>query len=291
MKFLAMAADPASGGWLAASRADAKPSVGGSSFYLAMRVLPAPQRRAMFEIYRFCRAVDDIADGRGDRDARLAELTRWRHDVCALFAGNPPARVAALAEPARAFDLQRGDFLSIIDGMEMDVRKDIHAPDLAFLDAYCDCVACAVGRLSVCVFGMPEPKGKRLAAHLGRALQMTNILRDLDEDAGKGRLYLPREALIAAGIRDTDPRDVLDHPALSAACQAVADQAWKDFAAARELIAHEPSRTVRAPWLMALAYEHTLRQLVERGWAPPRRPVRVGRGRLLWIVLRHGWLQ
>jgi presqualene diphosphate synthase len=291
MKFLATAADPASGGWLAAPRANAKPSVGGSSFYLAMRVLPAAQRRAMFEIYRFCRAVDDIADGRGDRDARLAELTRWRHDVCELFAGRPPARVAALAQPVRAFDLQRDDFLSIIDGMEMDVRTDIHAPNLAFLDVYCDCVACAVGRLSICVFGMPGPKGKSLAAHLGRALQMTNILRDLDEDAGKGRLYLPREALTAAGIGDTDPGAVLDHPALDTACGAVADRAREDFAVARELIDGEPSRTVRAPRLMAQVYEDTLRQLVERGWVPPRRPVRVGRGRLLWIALRRGWLQ
>src|SRR5205823_5010863 len=103
-----------------ASRAGATPPVGGSSFYAGMRVLPRPQRQAMFEIYRFCRAVDDIADGDAGRDVRLAELARWRADIRALFEDAPPERVRSLLEPTRTFDLQRADFLSVIDGMEMD---------------------------------------------------------------------------------------------------------------------------------------------------------------------------
>src|SRR5256712_13040783 len=129
-------------------------------------------------------------------------------DVEALFRGAPRTRLRASSEPIRAFDLQREDFLSIVDGMEMDARADIRAPDLATLDLYCDRVACAVGRLSVRVFGIHGRDGASLAFHLGRALQLTNILRDLDEDAAKARLYLPREALLAAGIGQTDPATV-----------------------------------------------------------------------------------
>jgi squalene synthase HpnD len=269
---------------------DMEPTVSGSSFYAAMRVLPPEQRHAMFEIYGFCRAVDDVADGEGVRQARLAELERWRMDIDALFAGALPNRVRALAGAVRAFELQREDFLSIIDGMEMDARADIRAPDLATLDQYCERVACAVGRLSVRVFGMQGQDGTSLAFHLGRALQLTNILRDLDEDAGKGRLYLPREALVAAGIGQTDPATVLDHPALSKACATVVDRARDHFADARLLMAKHPLRIVRAPRLMAKVYQNILERLAARGWAPPRRPIRAGRARLLWIVLRHGLL-
>ncbi len=101
--------------------------------------------------------------------------------------------------------MRREDFQAVIDGMDMDVRSDIRAPDLATLELYCHRVASAVGRLSVKVFGMEEADGVKLAHHLGRALQLTNILRDLDEDAAIGRLYLPREGLEAAGIDDADP--------------------------------------------------------------------------------------
>ena len=100
----------------------------------------------------------------------------------------------------QAFGLQQADFLAVIDGMDMDVEADIRAPDLATLDLYCDRVAGAVGRLSIRVFGMEEAPGAELAHQLGRALQLTNILRDLDEDAAIGRLYLPRELLAQAGI-------------------------------------------------------------------------------------------
>lgn len=266
----------------------AEPTVASSSFYAAMRVLPPAQRRAMFEIYRFCRAVDDLTDGRGDRQARLAELARWRADIDALYARASPSRTRALVEPIRAFDLQRDDFLSIIDGMEMDARAEIRAPDLATLDLYCDRVACAVGRLSVRVFGMQAQEGTVLAFHLGRALQLTNILRDLDEDARKGRLYLPREALLAAGISDTEPVAVLDHPALGDACGSVVDRARGHFADASRLMARHSLRIVRAPRLMAKVYQNLLERLVARGWAPPRPAIRVGRGRQLWLVLRHG---
>jgi presqualene diphosphate synthase len=270
---------------------DAQQSVSGSSFYAALRVLPQAQRSAMFEIYAFCRAVDDVADGGGDRQARLAELEQWRADIDALFAGAPPSRVRALAGPIRAYGLQRCDFLSIIDGMEMDAEADIRGPDLATLDLYCDRVACAVGRLSVRVFGMKVQDGISLAFHLGRALQLTNILRDLDEDAAKGRLYLPREALLAAGITNSEPAAVLDHPAVGHACKAVADRAHDHYANANRLMSHYPLRIVRTPLLMAKVYQNMLKRLVARGWAPPRGTLRAGRAKLLWLLVRYGVIE
>ena len=169
----------------------------GSSFYAAMRILPREQREAMFRIYSFCRKVDDIADSDGPRPERLEALQQWRDDIDALYQGHPPPRLQDYAASVRRFGLKREDFLAIIDGMEMDVPQDIRAPDLATLDLYCDRVASAVGRLSVRVFGLPEADGILLAHHLGRALQLTNILRDIDEDAAIGRLYLPSEGIAA----------------------------------------------------------------------------------------------
>ncbi|HEY3180571.1 MAG TPA: presqualene diphosphate synthase HpnD [Casimicrobiaceae bacterium] len=260
----------------------------GSSFYAAMRVLPPRQRNAMFAVYGFCRAVDDIADKPGDRDTKLAELSRWRSRIDALFGGVASRSVEALVEPVRTFDLQRDDFLSIIDGMEMDVVADIDAPDIAALDLYCDRVACAVGRLCVRVFGMREPAGSRLAHHLGRALQLTNILRDLDEDAQQKRLYLPREMLLAAGIAATDPMAVLTHSRLHEACTDLADVARVHFTQAIQLMSAEPLRIVRAPMLMAKVYQHILEQLIARGWTAPRRRIRVPKSVVVWNVLRYG---
>src|SRR6185437_16310539 len=190
----------------------------GSSFYNAMRILPRAQREAMFEIYSFCRAVDDIADDPGPRDPRRAQLQQWRSDIDDLYRGAPPPALTSLAQAVREFDLEREDFIAIIDGMEMDVVADIRAPDRATLELYCDRVACAVGRLSVRVFGMERAAGLALADQLGRALQLTNILRDLDEDAAMGRLYLPRDALRGVGIISTDPPTVLANPMLGEAC-------------------------------------------------------------------------
>jgi presqualene diphosphate synthase len=259
----------------------------GSSFYLAMRILPRPQREAMFEIYRFCREVDDVADSDAPHDRRLQQLASWRADIDALYAGPAPPQLRELARCAAAFSLAREDFLGVIDGMEMDAAEDIRAPAFDRLDLYCDRVASAVGRLSVRVFGMDRAEGVALAHHLGRALQLTNILRDLDEDAGMGRLYVPRECLRAAGIDDDDPAAVLAHPALARACLPVIDRARIHFAEADRIMARCPRATVRAPRIMAEVYRAMLEQMVRRGWAAPRERVRVSRFKLLWVVLRY----
>jgi phytoene synthase len=262
----------------------------GSSFYAAMRILPREQREAMFQIYSFCRQVDDIADSTGPRAERLAALQQWRDDIDTLYRGNPPPRLRDYVASVRKFGLQREDFLAIIDGMEMDVPQEIRAPDSATLDLYCDRVASAVGRLSVRVFGLETDDGILLAHHLGRALQLTNILRDIDEDAGIGRLYLPREELQKAGITSTDPLKVAADPALPKVCAVLVERARAHFAKADEVMARHPRRVVRAPKIMSKYYRAILHLLITRGFATPRTPVRVGKLARLAIVLRHAFI-
>jgi presqualene diphosphate synthase len=268
----------------------ASPAAGrasGSSFYLGMRILPPAQREAMFEIYSFCRAVDDVADDPGPRETRRAQLAQWRADIDAVYRGAPPPQLTGLATAVGAFALQREDFIAIIDGMEMDVVADIRAPDRPTLDVYCDHVACAVGRLSVRVFGMEPDSGRALAHHLGRALQLTNILRDLDEDASLGRLYLPRDVLRAHGIETTDPREVTTHSVIAAACADIVELASKDFREADRIMARCPRRQVRAPRIMGQGYWVILQALVARGFSAPRGRVRLPRLKLIGIVLRN----
>jgi phytoene synthase len=261
----------------------------GSSFYAAMRILPQEQREARFQIYSFCRQVDDIADSDGPREGRLAALQQWRQDIDALYQGHPPARLGDYAASVERFGLAREDFLAIVDGMEMDVPQDIRAPDLATLDLYCDRVASAVGRLSVRVFGLPRDDGILLAHHLGRALQLTNILRDIDEDAAIGRLYLPAEGLLQAGITSTDPLVVAADPALPKICAPLVDRARGHFAKADEVMGRNPRRVVRAPRIMSKYYGAILELLVARGFANPRTPVRLNKAARIAILLRYGF--
>jgi phytoene synthase len=261
----------------------------GSSFYAAMRLLPRAQREAMFAVYAFCRIVDDIADGPGPtREERHAALDAWGADLAALYAGLPPERTQFLVEPVRRFGLKLDDFLAINEGMRMDVDGPVRAPDFATLDLYCDRVASAVGRLSVRIFGMNEAPGRELAHHLGRALQLTNILRDLDEDADMGRLYLPAEALQAAGIETRDPRAVVDHPSIDLACRWVGEHAREHYRQADAVLKTHPAGRIRSPRLMRVVYDEILGRMQAEGWRSPRRRVRIGKGRLIWLALRHG---
>jgi phytoene synthase len=257
-----------------------------------MRILPQAQRDAMFAIYSFCRQVDDIADDPGPRDQRRAELAAWRVDIEALYNGHDGSRLTArtrdLAGIVREYSLEKADFLAVIDGMETDAIGDVRAPSWSDLDLYCDRVASAVGRLSVKVFGLDGSAGPGLAHHLGRALQLTNILRDLDEDAAVGRLYLPREALDEAGIdAASDPATVLSSPALGRACAKLVEAARGHFDSANKIMAAAPRRAVRAPRIMGAVYRLILEQTAARGFSPPRRPVKLARSRIAWIIIRY----
>ena len=271
--------------------AQAQKKAANSSFYSAMRLMPKAEREAMFAIYAFCRMVDDIADdGIGTRADRAQALKKWRADLDLLYDGRPPPRTQFLAAQVARYGLRKADFLTVIDGMDMDVAEDIVAPDLKTLDLYCERVASAVGRLSIKVFGMDEGPGDELAHHLGRALQLTNILRDIDEDAAIGRVYLPREYLRQAGIMSLDPRTIAADPRVDAACRLVARDAHTFYDAAAAVLAKKPKGRLATPRLMGAVYQEILRQTEIVGWKSPRTRVSLAKSKLLAIVLRHGLL-
>jgi presqualene diphosphate synthase len=260
----------------------------GTSFYWAMRMLPKERRDGMYAVYAFCREVDDIADD-WPEPQRPAGLAMWHDEIEAIYAGRPQQLIArALATPVARFQLRKQDFHAVIDGMEMDAGDPIRAPDMATLDLYCARVAAAVGHLSVHVFGDPSEAAHDVANALGRALQLTNILRDLAEDAGRGRLYLPRGLLDRHGIRSDDPTFVLHHPALPAVCRDLAAVGRSHFAAAETAMARSSHRAMRPAAVMGAFYRAMLDALVEADWRDPEARVSLSKGRKLWLVLRHG---
>ena len=244
-------------GQLAAKRAS------GSSFYPAHADHAARHnaRRCLRSIHSAARwtTLPMIAGPRETRLAAIAAMARGRRrSLCRQAAPHDCGLVVPRSANSGS---QREDFLAIIDGMEMDVVADIRAPDSATLDLYCDRVASAVGRLSVAVFGLEPSDGIALAHHLGRALQLTNILRDLDEDAGIGRLYLPREALTEAGITATRPGHGIVAVPTSAGVPPRADRARQAISSMpTPSWTRYPRRIVRTPRLMGEVYKLKLRQ-------------------------------
>ena len=257
----------------------------GTSFYRGMKVLPPDRRAAMYAVYAFCRMVDDVADEPAPVPDKLAGLAAWRTRIGALYAGQADDAVTRVLLPAiQAYGLRQQDFVAVIDGMAMDTDA-IVAPDLATLDLYCDRVAAAVGRLSVRAFGDGSADADRVAWHLGRALQLTNILRDVAEDAGRGRLYLPREWLEQAGV-PTAP-EALRHPALPGVCARVAADAHRHFDSAYAAMRLCSPAAMRPARLMGAAYDALLHRLEGRGWDRLDQSVQVPRWQKLLIALRY----
>lgn len=257
-----------------------------STFYWAMRLMPEARRAAMFAIYDLARALDDVADDPGPREAKRAALAEWRAEIGRLYAGVPThALTRALLPAVERFALPREEFDELIRGMEMDVDGPLVAPPRAVLDLYCRRVAGAVGRLALPVFGADGPAERELALYLGRALQLTNILRDLATDANAGRLYLPEEYLAAAGLAARDPRAAMDDPHLAVAAQRVARDAHRAFAAAEGRLAAGNRRALWPAAAMLAAYRALLRQ-IERAGFPPAYPVAPRRIRALGAALR-----
>jgi phytoene synthase len=264
----------------------------GSSFYWAMRLLPPEKRDAMFAIYAFCREVDDIADDDARPPAEKREaLAAWRDEIEALFAGAPTSPTSlALLGPVRRFDLPKAEFLLMIDGMEMDATEPIQAPPLAFLERYCRAVAGTVGLLSMTVFGQHGRELDRGALALAEALQLTNILRDLKEDAVRDRLYLPAELLTQYGLGGMPPAAVLADPNLKGVCRALASRAGKCFALAERQLARGERNKLRPALIMMASYRRLLERLVKRDWADLERKVKLSKLERLWLGIRHGWL-
>lgn len=239
----------------------------GTSFYHGMKILPPERRDAMYGIYAFCRVVDDITDADdAPFESKRAALDIWRDWIANLYTGQTSDAITrVLLAAVRTYGLQKEDFLAIIDGMEMDAGPPIVAPPLDVLDLYCDRVASAVGRLSVRVFGDSSAAAREVAHALGRALQLTNILRDVGEDAEDGRLYLPREFLAEADIAP-DPQAALASPALPQVCAKIADMAAWKFAEAEAAMAQCDRRAMRPARMMAASYRPLLKILRNRNF-------------------------
>ncbi|HET6161624.1 MAG TPA: presqualene diphosphate synthase HpnD [Dongiaceae bacterium] len=269
----------------------AKVQASGTSFYAAMRLLPQARRDAMFAIYAFCREVDDIADEPAEIEDKKRRLEGWRMEIAKLYDGVPLNPIAqALLPCVKQFNLRWEDFLAVIDGMEMDAVEDIIAPSMDKLDLYCDRVASAVGRLSVRAFGATEPEADQVAHHLGRALQLTNILRDLGEDAERGRLYLPVELLHAAGIFEHEPMKVVTHPKVREACQALARRARQHFAGAHVAMAACAKGPMRPAAIMGGVYRAILERLVKADWRDPFARISLPKWQKIWLAFRYGFL-
>lgn len=259
----------------------------GSSFYWSMRLLPKEKRAAMFAIYAFCRAVDDIADETAPASQKRRELDGWREELARLGSGTPRTAIGrALAAATERFGLVQDDLLGVIDGVEMDVVGTVQAPDMVTLELYCARVAGAVGLLSLKVFGADSAEARHGALALGHAMQLTNILRDLAEDAARGRLYLPRELLEEHGIVATEPRAVLRHPAAGQVCAALAEIAETRFAEAETAFAACPRRPLRPAFAMMAVYRLLLRRLRERGWTRLAEAPRISSALRFLIALR-----
>lgn len=263
----------------------------GSSFYLAMRRLPKEKRRAMYAIYAFCREVDDIADEPGELDEKRAALAMWRGEIERLYGEQPRHLISkALLGPIETYGLLKDDFRAVIDGMETDAEEAVRITNMADLELYCDRVASAVGRLSVRVFGVPEELGIKLAYAQGQALQLTNILRDVVEDASRNRLYIPRDLLISHDINADDLDAVIADPALADVCELLSNIAKRRYQEARSLIKQCRRDQVRPAIMMMEVYSQILDKLMDRGWRKLSTPVGLSKFEKIWAAIRYGLL-
>lgn len=261
----------------------------GTSFSAGMSILPKERRNAMYALYAFCREVDDIADDGETKAARQEGLRIWRERISNLFQNGKPedSITQALLPAIRRFKLVEIDFQDIINGMAMDAEENICAPDMAKLDSYCDLVASAVGRVSVRIFGENSDNGMKVAHHLGRALQLTNILRDLAEDAERGRLYLPEELLAKHKVSTRIPKDVLSDNNIKAVCRDLASHANDHFLGADNSINACSRSKMRPAIIMRDYYFAIFNKLVEKDWKYPFTRVSLSRLQKLWLALKH----
>ncbi|HEY8613040.1 MAG TPA: squalene/phytoene synthase family protein, partial [Roseomonas sp.] len=277
---LAALATAPSGGPSDAALVRARVARAGSSFSKGMASLRGERRRALYAVYAFCRAVDDIADGAAPEPEKRQFLAEWRAKL-----DTPGCAISReLARARAAFDLPKSECEAMISGMETDSTARLRIPDEAALDLYCRRVAGSVGALSVRIFGAPEAEAFGLA--LGRTLQLVNILRDIDEDAARDRVYIPLSWLGP----DSDAASLLSRPDLHEACHRLLARAENGFAAAEAALAGANARPLRPARVMMWAYHRILQRLAARGFHPPRLRPRLGpgeKGRLAAMAL--GW--
>ena len=260
-----------------------------SSFLWGMRVLPQQRRRALYAVYAFSRRVDDIADGKGTQSEKKAALDRWRREVDRIYANAPTHPIGhALMDAVSRFDLPQSEFMSLIDGMEMDAAEVVRIATLDELLLYCRRVAGTVGVLSVHVFGAKQPKGLEMAVQLGQAFQLTNILRDVMEDARRDRVYLPQALLQKHHVPHAPLPALFEHPAIASVCLELVALARASYSRAEECIRQLNWLRMRPPVLMKAVYKPLLDRLDQRGWTHLGRPVHMSRLEKAWRLLLHG---
>ena len=235
----------------------------GTSFYWAMRILPVDKRDAIFAVYAFCREVDDIADNPGSAQDKVRRLAEWRVEIERLFSGTPQLPISvALINPIKRFNLCKKSFLAVIEGVETDALASVRMPTFLALETYCDQVACAVGRLSNQIFGVDKAIGEPIAKALGRALQLTNILRDLHEDAGIDRLYVPQEMLSHHNILSVDARLAITHPSFPQVCEELATIARLSYKDAEQALSQCDRKTMLPAVMMKQNYHLIFNKLI-----------------------------
>ena len=270
----------------ALSQVKAQVAASRSSFSAGMSILPKPRREGMYALYGFCRVVDDIADDSPSAEIAATGLQKWRTNITAVFKGQATDAITTALLPAiRDYTLVEKDFQEIIDGMEMDSIAII-APDNAKLDTYCDRVASAVGRISVRIFGDSSDNAMQVAYHLGRALQLTNILRDLTEDAARGRLYLPCELLDKHGIATRNPAEVLRSPQLRAVCRDLAGTTKEHYAQADSYMQKCIPSAMRPARIMSAYYGAIFAELVKLDWQDTSTRVTLPKWKKITLLLK-----
>ena len=258
----------------------------GSSFFLPMMLLPREKREAMLALYAFCRETDDVADEIEDPAQSRAQIDAWRGEVRALYRGAPRHPVTrALATPVERFGLAECHFMGILEGFEMDGGGVMLRPTLAELERYCHCVAGCVGLLSVEIFEYRARSIPTFARHLGQAFQLTNILRDVAEDAKRGRIYLPQELLERQGLANIMPNAITCTPGVEKVCRSLGAVARRHFGAASEAMPRSERRAMRPAILMRSVYEAYLDRIERAGFPVGGRRIRFGATEKLRLVL------
>ncbi len=259
----------------------------GTSFYYAFRILPARKRRAIFALYSFCRTVDDCVDEPGGEGE--AGLRRWMDEVRRCYEGSPSTELGRdLAEALFEFPIPRACFEDIVAGCRMDLTTKRY-PAFADLRVYCERVASAVGLAAIEIFEYTDPRTRKYAVELGVALQLTNILRDVAADAGRGRIYLPQVELARFGLTDEGLLAAVKGgpvpPALAEMMAFQAARARSHYELARDLLPAADRKAMTPAEIMAAVYRALLDEIVRRRY-PLGERVRLSRPRKAWIALR-----
>ena len=243
-----------------------KAAASGSSFYYAFLFLPAERRRAITALYAFCREVDDAVDDAAEMQVAAAKLAWWRSELAGLYAGNPQHPVTrALAPFKEKFSITAERLNEIIDGMEMDLTQTRYL-DWAGLERYCYLVAGVVGVLAAGIFGYRNPRTLDYARELGIAFQLTNVIRDVGEDARKNRIYLPMEDLKRFNVPASDILQSRESEGFKALMAFQAERARSRYDKAMQALPPEDRRAQRSGLIMAAIYRALLEEIEDDGF-------------------------